>query len=112
MRTRTLAAISCPNAHRTGQMSSVTQPGVPKSNVAGSSTSASSSHGLAQLRDIYQTQETPEAEQDTQQEQEVGAGTTTRSRGRCSGNGFFEGRLRVKASTTVGTVRNSVCGRA
>jgi hypothetical protein len=32
-----------------------------------------------------------------QREHEVGASITTRSRGRCSGNGFFAGRLRVKA---------------
>ena len=31
--------------------------------------------------------------------QEHGAGTTTRSRGRCSGNGFLAGRLRSKAVT-------------
>lgn len=28
-----------------------------------------------------------------------GAGSTTRSRGRCSGNGWRDGRLRVKAAT-------------
>ena len=36
-----------------------------------------------------------------QQGQVVGAGTTTRSRGRCSGNGLRAGRLRVKAATVV-----------
>ena len=33
--------------------------------------------------------------------QEHGAGTTTRSRGRCSGNGFLAGRLRSKAVTVA-----------
>ena len=33
--------------------------------------------------------------------QAVGPGTTTRSRGRCSGNGLRAGRLRVKAATLV-----------
>ena len=36
-----------------------------------------------------------------QQAQAVGAGSTTRSRGRCSGNGLRDGRLRVKAATFV-----------
>ena len=35
-----------------------------------------------------------------QQLQAVGPGTTTRSRGRCSGNGLRAGRLRMKAATT------------
>ena len=33
--------------------------------------------------------------------QEHGTGTTTRSRGRCSGNGFLAGRLRSKAVTVA-----------
>ena len=36
-----------------------------------------------------------------QQAQTVGPGTTTRSRGKCSGKGLRAGRLRVKAETLV-----------
>ena len=37
-----------------------------------------------------------------QHRQTVGPGSTTRSRGRCSGKGWRAGRLRVKATTFVG----------
>ena len=36
-----------------------------------------------------------------QQAQAVGPGTRTRSRGKCAGNGWRRGRLRVKAATVV-----------
>jgi hypothetical protein len=36
-----------------------------------------------------------------QQAQATGPGTTTRSRGRCSGNGWRDGRLRVNDDTFV-----------
>ena len=36
-----------------------------------------------------------------QHRQLVGAGSTTRSRGRCAGKGWRAGRLRVKAATFV-----------
>ena len=36
-----------------------------------------------------------------QQAQAIGPGTITRSRGRCSGKGWREGRLRLKAATVV-----------
>jgi hypothetical protein len=46
---------------------------------------------------------------DPQQVQEVGASTTTRSRGRCSGNGLRAGRRRSKAATVVFARRHPLC---
>ena len=45
-----------------------------------------------------------------QHSQALGAGTTTRSRGRCSGNGLRDGRRRVNALTRV--VSAAACSAA
>ena len=42
--------------------------------------------------------------------QVVGPGSTTRSRGRCSGKGWRAGRLRVKATTFVGLRHRALGG--
>src|ERR1700687_3130735 len=47
-----------------------------------------------------------------QQAQLDGAAIITRSRGRCSGNGLREGRLRVKADTVVVLAFAAACSAA